>query len=409
MRGATDLSSRIWPLLSDKRLLAAAFSIAIGIAHPFCTELSKTAELQVCSAGACEMTSKRAMPFHVITLTLTSQTLAVAVAALKVTLCRGSMQAGARELLDPRAFGSVLFIGILYGAGDLLQTIACNVSSAPVVLIVGQSKLFLTAVLSKLCLAACPALNHHKWLRLLTISLAAVAAVDTTQSMAEDFSDSALGALLALFKAVLSSAGAIVSESVYKKGAADFWVVSFHVQSAMLLTSLVLLCLDMTGEELPFSFGELFFKGPYAPCPCMPTPGESTCVCSSRSGWDMWTWLAVLAIVLNGYATGFFLKNLSAVCKAVCNLASSGLGCLACWLCHLSSCSLTQALVSCIVLLQSFDYALEKAEECRNPRKEHDNQEWASQYQSEVRWPKQEARYLLDAPKLTKPSDCRPQ
>ncbi|CAE7460540.1 unnamed protein product, partial [Symbiodinium natans] len=134
----------------DKRLLAAAFSIAIGIAHPFCTELAKTAQLKLCTNSGCEWTPKRAMPFKVITLTLTSQIVAVVLAALTVVRMRGSIKVALRELLDTRYFVKVMPIGILYGLGDLLQTIACNMASAPVVLIVGQSKLFLTALLSKL-------------------------------------------------------------------------------------------------------------------------------------------------------------------------------------------------------------------------------------------------------------------
>ncbi|CAE7465697.1 unnamed protein product [Symbiodinium pilosum] len=365
----------------DIRLVAAICSILIGIAHPLCTELAKSAEIHICTSTGCEWTAKRAMPFKVIELTMTSQTVAVVLAAFTVVRTRSSIQVSVQELLDWRSFRCALPIGCLYGLGDLLQTIACNMASAPVVLIVGQSKLFLTALLSKFFLESAPHTSWHKWLRLLTISLAAVAAVDTSGGPIAEMSETMSGAGLALLKAALSSTGAIVSENLYKSRTADFWVVSFHVQSAMLMTSLSLLLLGYGGPS------------PKPLCPCTPEAGESTCLCATRSGKDLWTWIAVLAIVLNGYATGFFLKHLSAVCKAVCNLASSGVCCLACWICQLSSCTVTQAVVSGIVLLQSFDYALEKAEEgktearlplptpCRSQKESaSNNSEWLTQY-----------------------------
>ena len=55
-----------------------------------------------------------------------------------------------------------------------MQTMACNKSSTPVVLLVGQSKLFISALLSKLLLGT----SSGSWIRLMTISLASMALIE---------------------------------------------------------------------------------------------------------------------------------------------------------------------------------------------------------------------------------------
>lgn len=82
--------------------------------------------------------------------------------------------------------------------GDFLQTMACNKSSTPVVLLVGQSKLFLSALLSKVVLDSQP--NRTNWLCLLTISLATMASTDISANDALAHSEEFKGALLALLK-----------------------------------------------------------------------------------------------------------------------------------------------------------------------------------------------------------------
>jgi len=360
------------------RIVAAISAIGLGIAHPFFTELSKSAYLHEFEGGVLVRDTRRVMPFHLITLTLASQTLAVLIAAYAVVYRYGSFKVAARELLDPR-IDQVLPIGILYGLGDFLQTIACNKSSTPVVLLVGQSKLFLSALLSNFFLGS--QLNCTKWIRLLTISLAAMASTYISASDAPVHSEAVYGALLAFMKAGLSSAGAVWSERVYKgSGQTDFWVVSFRVQLSMLLTSVVLLLVNNDYQQLGSG---LFSGGPYVPCTGDIRPvqcEEYICKCSTTTGWDWKTCLAMVAIILNGYVTGFFLKHLSAVCKAVCNVGSSGLCCVTCWLLGYVSCTPAQVCVTGIVLLNSGEYAVEKASACSSTKRTEEAHEWTTQY-----------------------------
>jgi len=364
-----------------RMLQAAVWSMALGIAHPFFTELSKSAHLHEFEGGVLVRDTRRVMPFHLITLTLTSQTLAVLIAACTRAYLCGSVQVAARELFDPR-MEKFLPIGILYGVGDFLQTMACNKSSTPVVLLVGQSKLFLSALLSKVVLDSQP--NRTNWLCLLTISLATMASTDISANDALAHSEEFKGALLALLKAVLSTTGAVWCERVYKgSGQSDFWVVSFRVQLSMLMTSIVLLLVNNNPMEL-WATG-LFSSGPYPVCSGGLPPGceGSVCACTTTAGWDYKTCLAMVAIILNGYATGFFLKHLSAVCKAVCNLGSSGLCCAACWAMGFGSCSIAQVCVTVIVLLHSGDYALEKAQAASCTKRtdlQVANEEWTANY-----------------------------
>ncbi|CAJ1359409.1 unnamed protein product, partial [Effrenium voratum] len=249
-----------------------------------------------------------------------------------------------------------------------------------VVLLIGQSKLFLSALMSRFFLRTGATTN---WLRLITISLAACASAEISAAASlGERSEEMLGAMLAFLKAVLSTAGAVASERVFKSQDAGFWLVSFRVQLGMLLTSLAVIAASGSAGEV-WSSG--YFGGPLPRCSDM-TCLDERCVCTSSSGWDWMTVLAMLALVLNGYASGFLLKHLSAVCKAVCSLASSGLCCVACWLLGLAECSPGQAFVALIVLVQSYEYAEEKA---RAPRMEAvtnldiQKESWVQHYQCE--------------------------
>ncbi|CAK8986460.1 unnamed protein product [Durusdinium trenchii] len=355
---------------------AVVFSIVLGIAHPFFTELSKSAKLYDFE-GDVRHGGRPVMPFHLITLTLASQTLSVLLAACIVVCKRGSWKVASCELFDPRHC-HVLLIGMLYGLGDFLQTAACNKSSTPVVLMVGQSKLVLSALLSKFILgSSIPA----GWTRLLTLSMATMALADISANgtLSNSDDDDYLGALLALLKAILSTTGAVLSEREYKQGdgQSDFWVVSFRVQLSMLLTSLALLVYNNEVTQL-WTHG-IFSAGPYLPCAdgLRPMACGDHCTCATTTGWDRRTCLAMIAIILNGYSTGLFLKHLSAVCKAVCNVGSSGLCCAVCWLLGFSPYTYGQAAVSIIVLLQSYEYLVEKA---AMASKEVDDAAWAGQY-----------------------------
>merc|ERR1719229_1559413 len=135
------------------------------------------------------------MPFHAATLTLGAQLTSVLCSFLLVRIRLGSVRAACSQLLDWQSLLQTGPLGVLYGLGDFMQTLACNSASAPVVLVVGQCKLLLAALLSKLMLNNKQPVN---WLRLLIISCAAAAATDIGATAVEADRQSELyGALLA--------------------------------------------------------------------------------------------------------------------------------------------------------------------------------------------------------------------
>lgn len=355
-----------------KMMATATLCIVVGVLHPLATESSKTANFNECSWTENELTctgidpaaGRLAMPYHGITLTLIAELVSVIFAFAAVCYGEGSIRRGVRRLLSRKAMLQLLPVGAVYGLGDFLQTQATNAASAPVVLVVGQTKLLLSALLSKLVLKQTQQTN---WLQLVIISAAAAASTDISASGAVVSRGVELyGASLAFGKAFLSSSGAVISESLYKSGDGDFFVVSFRVQLIMLMTSLSLLPITSGDMSLLFNPREFFHGGP-AVCQqldgqlfCDPGP-SGTCTCYDRSGWDIMTVFAVLAIVANGLTTGLTLKILSAVSKAVCNSLSACVLYVAYVLCGYRSFSVAQASVMLIVSIGSFEYAVEKA------------------------------------------------
>lgn len=375
LRGSGSRWKDVTDFWSRLRLLSvASFCVLMGIMHPLATESSKTAQVIVCSETAAGLhctaegspLARMSMPFHGVTLNLAAELLAVLSAFVVVSCGEGSVKRGLKRLLmRPEAWLQLLPVGIAFGLGDLLQTAACNAASAPVVLVVGQSKLLLTALLSKMLLAD---KNSKNWLRLLTISCAAAASTDiSADGVTVARSIELYGALLALAKAVLSATGAVLSESLYKSGDESFWVVSFRVQLLMLATNLMLLPMT-SGDLRVLSPGEFFYGGPLRPCEhlagsssCVVEQGFDHCTCTDRSGWDFMTLLAVFAIVLNGYTTGLMLKHLSAISKAVCNAMSPGALYMLYILLGFRPFSWAQANLLSIIIIASVEYALERA------------------------------------------------
>jgi len=371
----------------------ASLCIIVGVLHPLATESSKTAAVIECSRTEVGLTCtadepaaalRMAMPYHGITLTLAAELVSVIIAFSVVAYSEGSVQAGLRRLLSRKAILQLLPVGAVYGLGDFLQTQATNAASAPVVLVVGQTKLLLSAVLSKLVLQQNEPTN---WLGLITISAAAIASTDISANGAAARGLEVYGASLAFAKAFLSSSGAVLSESLYKSGDGDFWVVSFRVQLLMLMTTLSLLPITSGDMSLLFSPTEFFTGGPTVcqkfDAQMICDPGSmpfATCSCTDRSGWDIMTVFAVLAIVANGVTTGLTLQILSAVSKAVCNSLSACVLYIAYVLYGFRPFNLAQAMVLLIVSIGSFEYASEKAKRKTMKQKPAQSEGWEKGY-----------------------------
>jgi len=362
--------------------LVVVICVLSGTLHPLFTEASKTAHNIVCTTlddgtascntelassgiGGTGARPRMSMPFHAVTLTLVAEFISVVSTVPVATSGPGGRWAALRRLLAPASLLKLWPIGLVYGLGDFLQTTACNAASAPVVLVVGQSKLLLAALLSVLMLRREQPTN---WVRLIVISSAAAAGADIgSGAMGSALVRQAelFGAFLAFVKAGLSSAGAVLSERFYKQDRESFWVVSFRVQLMMFSTSCLLLPWTMGGESWSsLSLSDAFFSGPGTLCSsdggCEPLPFGSpgaTCTCVDRRGWDWMTVLAALAIVGNGFSTGLTLKHLSAVTKSICNACSAGVFYIAYVVFGFRPFSMAQANVLLIVVVSSYEYA----------------------------------------------------
>jgi len=352
------------------------------VLHPLATEASKSGKVFTCQEDLsadepvlCTTDSdrdsgnlivRRGMPFHPATLTVVSQLVAVATSGCVALVVMGPRTW--KRLLDRRRLTRIAPIGFLYGLGDFLQTIACNSASAPVVLVMGQSKLLLTALLSKFLLQGH---GPTDWPRLFVISCAAAASTDISAGLAANSVMSGFevhGALLALLKATLSSMGAVLSEKDYKKGE-NYWVLSFQVQLMMLCASLAILpwtCGSFFDRGLPATevFAEFFQGGPVVEClpegvtpRCVLAEAGASCSCIDHKGWDRWTTIAVVTIVMNGFATGVILKYCSAVAKSLCGALSTGVFYVSYVCLGYRPFNLAQAMVLTIVAVTACEYA----------------------------------------------------
>lgn len=363
-------------------LVVAGFCILVGVLHPLLHESAKTARLITCDVRSGNLlcgalpeplkSGRRVMPFHAATLSITAEFLSVTMSLFIVAHHMGSVRSALLRLFNSKML-SIVPIGLIYGLGDLMQTLACNSASVPVVMVVGQSKLLLAALLSCMLISRQRTTN---WFRLIIISCAAAASTDISAgivAVAPLRAAELHGAALSLVKAGLSSTGAVISELFFKKDGDNFWVVSFRVQFMMLMTSLLLLPWTTQGWSST-AVSEFFSGGPLPLCSeveasgCLPDGLDGTvCTCVDRRGWDAWTLLATLGIVLNGMSTGLILKHHSAVTKSVCNAMSTGVFYIAYVMAGFRPFSVAQANVIAIVIISSYEYAMEMATPPREP------------------------------------------
>lgn len=385
-----------WVAARSTPLLVATLCIAVGMLHPIATEAAKNARLTVCTlepasmgdalsdaaAAARRVICSRVgegvasvddrqfvMPFFPVTLTICAEAVTVLGMACVVAATAKSTRLALRCLFDADALLQLSPIGMIYGVGDLMQTVACNAASAPVVLVVGQSKLLLTALVSHLVLQS---KESPQWTRLFVISCAATAATDVGSSRAatELARDSELrGACLAFMKAGLSSSGAVISERFFKSAEVGFCIASFRVQLMMLLTSVTL----MLAGQAPVMAAAFFTGGPFPICAefnrCQPTGQDVRCECVDRTGWNVMSVVAMSLIILNGFVTGLVLAYLSAVAKSICSALSVALVYVAYVVLGFKPFNLAQACHIVIIVLVSYDYAAEKAAARANLKK----------------------------------------
>jgi len=342
--------------------------VGVGTLHPLASESAKSARLTICSGAGCTDEDQRrtVMPFHPVTLTISAEVFSVAFASVMVFWQEGwSVDRAWHRLFQPGAILKLWPVGALYGIGDLMQAWACNAASAPVVLVIGQCKLLLTALLTMFVLGR--SRKREQWGNLMIITLAAIAGANNGASMAlneDSRSGEITGAVLALFKACLSTSGAVISERFYKEDSDGFWVMSFRVQLLMLATSVVMFSATLQASEVPSSFAD-FFAGGQLLCngpehPCEPLSPEGECKCVDHVGWDWHTVVAMVAMVLNGLVTGLTLKHLSAVGKAICNALSVAVFYPAYVFLGFKPFDLTQAMIISIIIVCSYQYTTTK-------------------------------------------------
>jgi len=374
-----------WLVAYSHSVMVAVLCMGISVLHPFASEGAKSARLTVCTAypsgiscsggaasgwaGGGQDAAELAMPFFPATLPIIAQCSSIVLAFLAEAAGCGSLARTVRRVLRPREALRVLPVGLVYSIGDLLQIVASNAASAPVVLVIGQCKLLITALLSALFLRTHA--PRQQWSRLLVITCAAVAGAGgcAAQARTLEAQESELyGAMLALVKALVSSAGAVLAERSFRASCDEsFFVMCIWLQMTMLATSLVILPLTGLSGALPAP-SQFFSHGPGALCtadsslPCDPSLLGGRCTCYDRLGWDHHTVLAVAAIVCNGLLTGLTLKHLSAVAKAACSTLSVAVFYVAYVCLGFQPFNLPQACAITIIIITSYEYVLEKVQ-----------------------------------------------
>mmetsp|Transcript_56355 Transcript_56355/g.104261 ORF Transcript_56355/g.104261 Transcript_56355/m.104261 type:complete len:390 (-) Transcript_56355:138-1307(-) len=308
--------------------LVAITCIVVGVLHPLATDATKDARLRVCEGSRhnCH-DGPRVMPFFPLTLTLASQFVSVVMSSLVACLIFGRQET-IRHLLDTKKLYALWPLGLIYGVGDFCQTIACSQASGTMVVIVAQSKLLITAAMTRALMGR---KGHEQWSKLVWICVAAMASVYLrvhNTSMAMQKAGEMVGAVLALFKASSSALGAVMSEMYYKQVSESFWILSARVQTLMLATSLLLYTRELQMGTIPWSISDALMTGPAPICSfdeglengwCDPSASYA-CQCVTHAGWDLRTCIAMLAIGANGLVTGLTLRYLSAVGKSICNV-----------------------------------------------------------------------------------------
>jgi len=345
--------------------------VGVGVLHPLAAESAKSARLTICSGDVCtdEEQRRTVMPFHPVTLTISAEVFSVAFASVMVFWQEGwSVDRVWHRLFRPGAILRLWPVGAAYGIGDLMQAFACNSASAPVVLVIGQCKLLLTAVLTMVVFGS---RQPAQWGNLMIITMAAIAGANNGASTAlnqDSRSGEITGAILAFVKACLSTSGAVFCERFYKEDSDGFWVMSFRVQLLMLATSVIMFATLHTGE-VPSSFAEFIAGGPLSLCNglepgaklrCVPLSPGGQCKCVDHVGWDGHTVVAMAAIALNGLVTGLTLKHLSAVGKAICNALSVAVFYPAYVFLGFKPFDLTQAMIISIIIVCSYQYTTKK-------------------------------------------------
>jgi len=382
--GPRRLRSQVcsWITAYSRSVIVALLCMVIGVVHPFAAEGAKSAQLIVCTAHpggfVCtgdggmgwdspkEEMAKFVMPFFPVTFMIVAQCSSIVLSFLIEVLRDGSLIRTARRVLRPRAILRLWPVGLAYGIADLLQTVAANSASAPVLLVIGQCKMLVTAIVSVLFLRNC---GPQQWSKLVVITCAAMAGTCCSASQAgtaEAAASEFRGAELALLKAVVSATGAVFAEGAYKETREGFFVISVWVQLMMLVTSVLVLPLTGPSGSLP-PLPQFFSGGPGVLCatggslPCDPELTGGRCDCYSHLGWDHHTVMAVAAIICNGLVTGLTLKHLSAVAKAACGTLSVAVFYVAYICLGYKPFNLTQACAITIIIVTSYEYAAKKA------------------------------------------------
>lgn len=205
---------------------------------------------------------------------------------------------GLRMCVRPHRLRQTAPVSVIYAAGDIMQIMAINASSAAFFLIVGQMKLIATAILAQVILRR--GQSHAQWVLLGAITIACCLYLDLELVLIYgkgkgEFELIGLG--LSLIKVVLAAGNAVLTERAFKAAPDEpIWVNQTQLK----------LC------ALPAAFCIMTVRGVFL---CAP----GTCLVDVSGGVFHgmgWKVVGLLAFqVLNALVIGLMYKKIDSVVK----------------------------------------------------------------------------------------------
>ena len=243
------------------------------------------------------------------------------------------------KCVDPALCRRLIPFAMIYVGGDVATMYALDNASGVVYVVIGQLKILVTAVLTRIVFGPSRALTFSQWSCL--FGMVTAAAWFATLKDPGQAPIRAVGLFWSFFKCLISGAVAVFAEKNYKK--ADVCVSTTIVKTYCILFMTAFLIVQPSAAAVP----PLCSSDAYLQCMAMAQPGTS-CHCIDSGGWDRWTFTSVVAHVFAWWLNVFVFKHLSAVVKYVCRALTAPT--IYVWYCLMSRASFDLRIV-CLLLM----------------------------------------------------------
>jgi len=349
MAGATDKpASKIDKKVLIVQAILCVLCTLIGAFYPTLLDWAKTAVEQKVTLLAIdhgkpvfETHEKRAYPFSPITVVLANDAI-----QLSIALCFVAKKEGISKLwADKGVVLQMLPLGAIYAIGELLTLRSVQKGSGPVYVVIANMKLVVAAVMSRCFFGRSRSMPFMHWMELVLICCAA-AGYTILEAGALGDQWNWEGAWMALAKSSLVAFTSVFCEHTYKNNPFHavltlqaFWglvTIVLIISIALLGLGFKTVAAELNGPEGSLS---IVSAGPTLPlcsssahaqclemlpkgCSCC-SMAEKACSCISERGWDMYTFLAMVADLSNAISSALVFKRLSAVAKYVCRASSA--------------------------------------------------------------------------------------